>query len=165
VDLGAAPGGWCQVAAKRIDIDNPSSKIVAIDYLDFDPITGVEQLKLDFLLPEADAKLKAMLGGEADGVLSDMAAPTTGHRNTDYYRTAALFEEGFYFAMDVLKLGGFYLGKAFRGGAENVILSDMKQAFTSVKHIKPKASRAESVELYVLATGFRGKPATFEREE
>jgi 23S rRNA (uridine2552-2'-O)-methyltransferase len=106
-----------------------------------------------------------MLGGEADGVLSDMAAPTTGHRNTDYYRTAALFEEGLHFAMDVLKPGGFYLGKAFRGGAENMILSDMKQSFEQVKHIKPKASRAESVELYVLATGFRGKSATANRED
>ena len=160
VDLGAAPGGWSQVSAKRTGSEKGvgDAKIVAIDYLDFDPIVGVDKLKLDFLAPEADQTLKEMLGGEADGVLTDMAAPTTGHRKTDHMRTTALFEESIYFACDVLKQGGFFLGKVFRGGAENDILALMKRDFQSVKHIKPKASRAESVELYVLATGFRGQP-------
>ena len=159
VDLGAAPGGWSQVAAQRVEADKGRGHVVAIDYLDFDPIPGVASLKLDFLAPEAADKLKELLGGEADGVFTDMAAPTTGHRNTDHIRTAALFEEALYFAQDVLKPGGFFLGKVFQGGTDHTTLHDMKKVFRSVKHVKPKASRQESVELYVLAQGFRGRPS------
>ena len=165
VDLGAAPGGWSQVAAKRVDAEKGSGHVVAIDYLDFDPIPGVAKLQLDFLDPLAPARLKELLGGEADGVLSDMAAPTTGHRNTDHMRTAALFEEALWFADDVLKKGGFFIGKVFQGGTEHTILHEMKRMFESVKHVKPKASRQESVELYVLARGFRGRNASTPSEE
>jgi 23S rRNA (uridine2552-2'-O)-methyltransferase len=160
IDLGAAPGGWSQVAAERCKATDAGSKaghIVAIDYLAFDPIAGVDILELDFTDPTAEDKLKALLrDGHADVVLSDMAAPTTGHTTTDHLRIMGLAETAYAFAADVLSPGGSFLSKVFQGGSEGDLLKALKRDFVSVKHIKPPASRAESVELYVLAQGFRG---------
>jgi 23S rRNA (uridine2552-2'-O)-methyltransferase len=157
VDLGAAPGGWSQVAAKRTKASEGKGQVVAIDYLDFDPIPGVEIVKLDFLDNAAPARLKALLrDGGADVVLSDMAAPTTGHAGTDHLRIMALAEAALAFAMEVLAPGGAFLCKMFQGGSERELLTVLKQRFKIVRHIKPPASRADSAELYVLATGFKG---------
>ncbi|MEM8878088.1 MAG: RlmE family RNA methyltransferase [Pseudomonadota bacterium] len=152
LDLGAAPGGWTQVAVERV---GPQGKVVAVDLLDMEPVPGAQVLKLDFLDPDAPEKIEHALGGPVDVVLSDMAAPTTGHRQTDHLRTMALFEAGYDFALAVLKPGGAFLSKVFRGGTESQLLQQMRQRFDKVKHIKPPASRKESVELYVLASGFR----------
>lgn len=154
LDLGAAPGGWTQVAARRL---GPQSKIVCVDILDMDPVPGAEILKLDFLDPDAPQIIRDALGGPADLVMSDMAAPTTGHRQTDHLRTMALFEAAYEFACEVLSPGGAFLSKVFRGGTEQGLLADIKRNFETVRHIKPPASRPESVELYVLAQGFRGR--------
>ena len=154
VDLGAAPGGWAQVAAERV---GRGGKIVAIDVLDMEAIAGVEFLKLDFLDPAAPDKLKALLGGPADLVLSDMAANATGHRKTDHLRIMALVEAAAAFAAEVLKPGGAFLAKVIQGGTETALLAALKRDFASVRHVKPPASRKESAELYVLATGFRGQ--------
>ncbi len=157
VDLGAAPGGWSQVAAKRTRANEGKGQVVAIDYLDFDPITGVEIVKLDFLDNTAPARLKALLrDGGADVVLSDMAAPTTGHANTDHLRIMALAEAALAFAIEVLEPGGAFLCKMFQGGSERELLTALRQRFKIVRHVKPPASRADSAELYVLATGFKG---------
>lgn len=159
VDLGAAPGGWSQIAAHKVKAQAGDHKgqVVAIDYLDMEPVAGVDFAKLDFTTPDAEEKLKAMLGGAAaDGVLSDMAAPTTGHAATDHLRIMALAESAAHFACDVLAPGGFFLCKVFQGGTERDILDLLKRNFASVKHVKPPASRSDSAELYVLATGFRG---------
>ena len=153
LDLGAAPGGWTQVAAERI---GPDGAIVAIDLLEMDPLPGADVLRMDFMDENAPARLETALGGPVDVVLSDMAAATTGHRRTDHLRTLALFEAAYDFALQVLTPGGTFLAKVFRGGTEQALLADMKRRFASVRHIKPPASRAESVELYVLASGFRG---------
>jgi 23S rRNA (uridine2552-2'-O)-methyltransferase len=153
VDLGAAPGGWSQVAAKRI---GARGRVVAIDVLEMDEIPGVEFAQLDFLDPDAPDKLKAMLGGPADVVLSDMAANATGHRPTDHLKIMALVETAAEFAREVLKPGGAFLAKVIQGGTESTLLAGLKRDFTSVKHVKPAASRADSAELYVLAQGFRG---------
>ena len=153
VDLGAAPGGWSQVAQKRI---GPRGRVVAIDILAMDAIAGVEIAELDFLDPDAPGRLKAMLGGPADAVLSDMAANATGHRPTDHLKVMALVEAAAEFAREVLKPGGAFLAKVIQGGTEGTLLAALKRDFASVKHVKPAASRAESAELYVLATGFRG---------
>jgi 23S rRNA (uridine2552-2'-O)-methyltransferase len=155
VDLGAAPGGWSQVAAKRVDAAAGKGRVVAIDLLDMPPIPGVEFLKLDFLDPEAPDRLKGMLGGEADLVLSDMAANATGHRQTDHLRIMALAEAAAQFAREVLRAGGGFLCKVLRGGTEGKLLAALKQDFAHVKHVKPAASRSDSAELYLLATGFR----------
>jgi len=152
VDLGAAPGGWSQVAAKRI---GASGKIVGIDLLEMDAVSGVEFAVLDFLDPTAPDKLKVMLGGEADVVLSDMAANATGHRKTDHIKIVALVEAAAEFAREVLKPGGAFLAKVIQGGTEGALLAQLKRDFASVKHVKPDASRADSAELYLLATGFR----------
>ncbi|HXL67191.1 MAG TPA: RlmE family RNA methyltransferase [Xanthobacteraceae bacterium] len=154
VDLGAAPGGWAQVAAERV---GRGGKIVAIDVLDMEPIAGVEFLKLDFLDPAAPEKLQALLGGPADLVLSDMAANATGHRKTDHLRIMALVEAAAAFAAEVLKPGGAFLAKVIQGGTETALLAALKRDFASVRHVKPPASRKESAELYVLATGFRAQ--------
>lgn len=164
LDLGAAPGGWSQIAAQRTKADNPASskpgQVVAIDYLQFDPIPGVEIVQLDFLDDSAPGVLKAMLrDGHAHVVLSDMAAPTTGHTRTDHIRIMALAETAIAFAIEVLMPGGAFLSKVFQGGTEGDLLRLLKQDFTTVRHIKPPSSRAESAELYVLATGFRGNGA------
>jgi 23S rRNA (uridine2552-2'-O)-methyltransferase len=157
VDLGAAPGGWLQVAAKRIGLDQGRGKIVGIDLLDIDPVPGVDFLKGDFTTDDAPEKLKAMLGGEADIVLSDMAANATGHRKTDQIKIIYLAELAIHFAREVLAPGGHFLCKVLQGGTEGDLLSDLKRDFLTVKHIKPQASRADSKELYVLAMGFRGR--------
>ncbi len=159
VDLGVAPGGWAQVAAARTGSTVSRPLVVGIDYLDVDPIPGVILLKQDFLDADAPAALLAALGDAPDLVLSDMAAPTIGHRRTDHLRTVQLYEAAALFAMEVLKPGGHFLSKVFQGGTESELLADLKRNFTSVHHVKPKASRAESVELYMLAKGFRGRPA------
>jgi 23S rRNA (uridine2552-2'-O)-methyltransferase len=157
VDLGAAPGGWSQVAAKRTRASEGKGQVVAIDYLDFDPIPGVEIVKLDFLDNAAPGRLKALLrDGGADAVLSDMAAPTTGHAGTDHLRIMALAEAALAFAVEVLAPGGAFLCKVFQGGSERELLAELKQRFKIVRHVKPPSSRADSAELYVLATGFKG---------
>ena len=152
LDLGAAPGGWSQVARARI---GKSGIVVAADILDIDAIPGVTVLKLDLLSADAAAILRAALGDKADVVLSDMAAPTTGHRATDHLRTTALFEAALETAEDVLKEGGALVGKLFQGGAAPALLARLKKSFRDVRHFKPQASRKESVELYLVAQGFR----------
>ena len=155
IDLGAAPGGWSQVAAKRVRAPE-QGRVVGIDLLDIDPLPGVEFIQLDFLDPAAPDKLKAMLGGPADVVLSDMAANATGHRKTDHIKIVALVEAAAEFAREVLAPGGVFLAKVIQGGTEASLLADLKRDFAVVKHVKPLASRADSAELYLLATGFRG---------
>jgi 23S rRNA (uridine2552-2'-O)-methyltransferase len=159
VDLGAAPGGWSQVAAKRVGAGEGRGRIVAIDRLEMVPIAGVEFLHLDFFDPSAPEQLKAMLAGEADVVLSDMAANATGHRRTDHLKIMALVEVAAEFAREVLAPGGAFLAKVLQGGTEAKLLANLKRDFASIKHVKPAASRADSAELYLLATGFRGRPA------
>jgi 23S rRNA (uridine2552-2'-O)-methyltransferase len=152
VDLGAAPGGWAQVAAERV---SAGGRVIAVDLLEMEPIAGVEFLRLDFLDADAPERLKAMLGGQADVVLCDMAANATGHRKTDHLRVIVLVEVAAEFAREVLAPGGAFLAKVIQGGTEAELLARLKRDFTSVKHIKPPASRKDSAELYVLATGFR----------
>jgi 23S rRNA (uridine2552-2'-O)-methyltransferase len=161
LDLGAAPGGWSQIAAQRTRADTPSASksghVVAIDYLEFGAIGGVDILQMDFMDDDAPAQLRARLrDGHAHVVLSDMAAPTTGHVRTDHMRIMGLAEAAIAFACEVLTPGGAFLSKVFQGGTENELLALLKKDFATVRHIKPPASRAESAELYVLATGFRG---------
>jgi 23S rRNA (uridine2552-2'-O)-methyltransferase len=153
IDLGAAPGGWSQVAAERA---GPKGRVVAIDVLPMTPVAGVDFVQLDFLDPSAPETLKAMLGGPADVVLSDMAANATGHARTDHLKIMALVEAASEFARDVLAPGGSFLAKVLQGGTEATLLAALKRDFKQVKHIKPPASRADSAELYLLATGFRG---------
>jgi 23S rRNA (uridine2552-2'-O)-methyltransferase len=155
VDLGAAPGGWSQVAAKRVGAPG-QGRVVGIDLLEMEPVAGVEFAQLDFLEPDVPNKLKAMLGGPADVVLSDMAANATGHARTDHLKIMALVELAFEFAREVLAPGGAFLAKVLQGGTEASLLAALKRDFQSVKHIKPPSSRADSAELYLLATGFRG---------
>ncbi|QCI67729.1 RlmE family RNA methyltransferase [Phreatobacter stygius] len=159
VDLGAAPGGWLQVAAKRIGLERGLGKIVGIDLLAVDPIAGVEFIQGDFTADDAPDRLKALLGGEADVVLSDMAANAMGHKQTDHMKIIYLAELAIHFAREVLAPGGHFLCKVLQGGTEGQLLADLKRDFATVKHIKPQASRADSSELYVLAMGFRGRPA------
>jgi 23S rRNA (uridine2552-2'-O)-methyltransferase len=153
LDLGAAPGGWSQIARTRI---GPAGRVVAADILDMEPIAGVEVVKLDLTSPEALDKIRLAIGGEADVVLTDMAAPTTGDRTTDRVRTAALFEAALEAAETLLKPNGAFAGKIFQGGAAPDLLARLKKEFRQVRHVKPASSRAESVELYLVALGFRG---------
>jgi 23S rRNA (uridine2552-2'-O)-methyltransferase len=153
VDLGAAPGGWSQIAARRV---GAKGRVVAIDLLDIDPVEGVEFAQMDFTDDDAPERLKAMLGGPADVVLSDMAANTTGHRRTDHLKIVALVEMAAEFACEVLSPGGSFLAKVIQGGTEVTLLNTLKRDFMTVRHVKPAASRADSAELYLLATGFRG---------
>ena len=153
VDLGCAPGGWCQIAVSRV---GRNGKVVGIDYLEMDPVTGAEILQLDFLDPSAPDRLKSALDGKADIVLSDMAAPTTGHAPTDHLRVMALAETAYEFAAEVLAPGGSFIAKVFQGGTERSLLDRLKRDFTAVRHAKPPASRQDSAEVYVVATGFRG---------
>ncbi|HEY1310042.1 MAG TPA: RlmE family RNA methyltransferase [Pseudolabrys sp.] len=158
IDLGAAPGGWSQAAAKRVG--SPThGRVVAIDILQMEPLVGVDFVQLDFLAPEAPEKLKAMLGGPAALVLSDMAANATGHRKTDHLKIVALVEAAAEFAREVLAPGGAFLAKVLQGGTEASLLAVLKRDFASVKHVKPAASRSDSSELYLLATGFRKSDA------
>ena len=157
VDLGAAPGGWCQVAVAITGSTPDNSLVVGIDYLEMNPVPGAVILKKDFLDDDAPEQLMAVFDGElADVVLSDMAAPTTGHRKTDHLRTMHLVEIALEFAIQSLKPGGHFLSKTFQGGTENELLIRLKQNFSSVHHVKPPASRDGSVELYLLAKGFKG---------
>lgn len=157
IDLGAAPGGWSQIAADKVKSTTGTGQVVAIDYLGVEPIAGVEILELDFTDATAEDVLKERLrDGAADVVLSDMAAPTTGHTKTDHLRIMGLAEQAAHFAVDVLTPGGVFLCKVFQGGTERDLLDLLKRNFRSVRHVKPPASRADSAELYVLATGFRG---------
>ena len=157
VDLGAAPGGWSQIAATVTGSTDSDPHVVAIDYLDMDPIPGVVFLKKDFLDDDAPDALIAALGGAPDCVISDMAAPTVGHRQTDHLRTMHLGEVAADFAVSVLKPGGHFLAKTFQGGTERELLDLLKRNFRSVHHIKPPSSRSESVELFILAKGFKGR--------
>jgi 23S rRNA (uridine2552-2'-O)-methyltransferase len=154
VDLGAAPGGWTQIAVDRV---GPAGRVVGIDYLAMDPVAGAEILELDFLDPSAPAKLTELLGGPADSVLSDMAAPTTGHGPTDHLRIMGLAETAYDFAASVLAPGGTFIAKVFQGGAERTLLDRLKRDFATVRHVKPAASRQDSAEIYVVAMGFRGE--------
>jgi 23S rRNA (uridine2552-2'-O)-methyltransferase len=160
LDLGAAPGGWSQIAVERV---GEAGKVVAADVLAMEPITGVEILQCDITDPDSPELLKRALGGLADVVLSDMASSTTGHRETDHIRTLALFEAALDMAEDVLKPGGAFVGKVFQGGAASALLTRVKKRFAEVKHVKPPASRAESVELYLVALGFKGPAAALRR--
>jgi 23S rRNA (uridine2552-2'-O)-methyltransferase len=159
IDLGAAPGGWSQIAADRVKSKEGRGKVVGVDLLDMEPIPGVSFAVKDFNDDDAPALIKEMLGGQADGVMSDMAANATGHKQTDHLRIVALAELAFEFAFDVLAPGGFFVAKVLQGGTEGQVLARLKKEFASVRHVKPAASRADSAELYVLATGFRGKGA------
>ena len=154
IDLGIAPGGWSQVVRRRI----PQAKVVGIDLLPTDPIDGVAILQMDFMAEDAPDKLRAELGGPADLVMSDMAANTVGHQQTDHLRTMALVEAGLLFATEVLRPGGAYIAKVLAGGADNQLVAEMKTHFTTVKHAKPPASRKDSSEWYVIAQGFKGAP-------
>lgn len=157
VDLGAAPGGWSQIAADRVKSFEGKGQVVAVDISIMDPIPGVMFLHLDFMDAAAPDLIKAELKGrKANLVLSDMAAPGIGHRNTDHLRIMALCEAALAFAGEILIPGGAFLAKVLQGGTENVLLTELKRSFTTVRHVKPAASRADSAELYVLATGFRG---------
>jgi 23S rRNA (uridine2552-2'-O)-methyltransferase len=157
VDLGAAPGGWSQVAAERVQAVEGKGQVVAIDLLPLTPIPGVVALEGDFMEAAAPSRLKALLrAGGADVVLSDMAAQGTGHTRTDHLRIMGLAEAAAEFALEVLTPGGSFVCKVFQGGSERALLERLKQAFASVRHIKPPASRAESAELYVAALKFRG---------
>jgi 23S rRNA (uridine2552-2'-O)-methyltransferase len=155
VDLGAAPGGWSQVAAVRVGAGEGRGRVIAVDMLEMAPIRGVEILRMDFLDPDAPGRLEAMLGGLADVILSDMAANATGHRRTDHLKVMALAEAAAEFAREVLSPGGVLVAKVLQGGTERGLLADLKRDFSTVRHVKPEASRAESSELYLLATGYR----------
>lgn len=156
IDLGAAPGGWTQVACSIVKPAATGGKVVAIDYLDMKPVQEAVFIKMDFMDDEAPDALKKAIGGPVDIVMSDMAPPTMGHRETDHLRIMGLAEAGYEFAYEVLKPGGTYLAKVFQGGAEKDLLNRLKKDFVKVKHVKPHASRADSAEMYVVAMGFRG---------
>jgi len=153
VDLGIAPGGWAQVVRKQ----NPRATVVGIDLLPVDPIDGVTIFEMDFMADDAPDKLAEALGGDADIVLSDMAANTVGHPQTDHLRTMGLVEAGVAFACEVLRPGGAFVAKVLAGGADNHLVAELKRNFTAVKHAKPPASRKDSSEWYVIAQGFKGR--------
>ncbi|WP_279483633.1 RlmE family RNA methyltransferase [Aureimonas sp. SK2] len=165
VDLGAAPGGWCQIAVERTANSAAEAHVVGIDYLPVDPIPGATILELDFLDESAPDRLIEALGGDPDIVMSDMAAPTTGHRRTDHLRTMHLCEVAADFAIRTLKPGGHFLTKTFQGGTEGELLAMLKKNFRTVHHVKPPASREGSVELYLLAKGFKGRRAEAETDD
>ncbi len=155
VDLGSAPGGWSQIAAQRVKSVEGEGRVIAIDLQEVEPIPGVEFAVADFMEAETEALLIKMLdGARVDVVLSDMAAPASGHKRTDHMKIMALCEAALAFACDILAPGGTFVAKVLQGGAENDLLVAMKRSFTTVRHVKPKASRSDSSELYVLATGF-----------
>ncbi len=158
VDLGCAPGGWTQIAAARVGADKGKGAVVGIDLQPTDPVPGATLLAGDFRDPAAAGQIRDALGGPADLVLSDMAAPATGHAATDHLRIVALAEDAFALAATLLRPGGVFVAKVFQGGTEGTLLAELKRAFATVRHAKPAASRAESAETYVVATGFRGTP-------
>jgi 23S rRNA (uridine2552-2'-O)-methyltransferase len=156
VDLGAAPGGWTQVAVERVRPDKNGGKVIGIDLVQIEPIAGATLLAKDFYDDDAPDALKAELAGPADVVLSDLAASATGDTQVDHLRIMALAESAHDFARQVLKEGGTFVAKVLRGGTERTLLDQLKRDFAKVRHVKPEASRADSAEMYVVATGFRG---------
>lgn len=163
VDLGCAPGGWCQVAVERVNAlgqkaGKPVGTVLGVDLQEVETIAGAQIHQLDFLSDEADALVKGWLGGKADVVLSDMAASASGHKGTDHLRIIALCEAAAEFAFDVLEEGGTFVAKVLAGGAEHALQARLKKAFTKVANVKPPASRADSSEKFVVAQGFRGRP-------
>ncbi len=156
VDLGCAPGGWTQVAVER---NKGSGQVVGIDILETEPVKGATLICQDFTAPEAAERLKSLLNGEADIVMSDMAANTTGHQQTDHLRTIALVETAYEFAKEVLAENGIFIAKVFKGGAEGTLLADVKKRFRKVSHAKPDASRQGSPEEYLVAAGFKKEVA------
>ncbi len=161
VDLGCAPGGWCQVAVKRVNAlgersDKAQGRVLGIDLQEVEPIAGTEIHQLDFMEDDADTQVKEWLGGKADVVMSDMAASASGHRQTDHIRIIALCEAAAYFAFDVLDDGGVFVAKVLAGGAEGSLQKLLKQRFTKVMNVKPPASRSDSSEKFVVATGYKG---------
>jgi 23S rRNA (uridine2552-2'-O)-methyltransferase len=159
IDLGAAPGSWSQIAAKVTGSTDEDVRVAAIDFLEMTQLPGVKILQLDFLDPSAPQMLLDAVGGAPDLVISDMAAPTTGHHRTDHLRTMHLCEVAAHFAVEVLAEGGHFLSKTFQGGTERDLLALLKQNFKQVVHVKPASSRAESVEMFLLAKGFKGRKA------
>ncbi|MEO1687077.1 MAG: RlmE family RNA methyltransferase [Pseudomonadota bacterium] len=164
VDLGCAPGGWLQICVDRVNAlgqrkNKPTGRLLGVDFQEVDPLPGAELLQLDFLDEGAEAAVKQALGGPADAVLSDMAAASSGHRQTDHLRIMALAEAAAHFAADVLRPGGAFLAKTLQGGSDRDLLTLLKTHFAQVRHIKPAASRKDSAEMFVLATGFRGRDA------
>jgi 23S rRNA (uridine2552-2'-O)-methyltransferase len=165
VDLGCAPGGWCQVAVARVNAlgekaAKPMGRVLGVDLQEVEPIAGAEIHQLDFLGDDADEQVKTWLGGRADVVMSDMAAASSGHKQTDHLRIVALCEAAAEFAFDVLEPGGTFVAKVLAGGAESELQKVLKQRFDKVANVKPPASRADSSEKFVIATGFRGAPGT-----
>ena len=156
IDLGAAPGGWTQVACEIVEPGASGGKVVAIDYLDMKPVAEAIFFKMDFMDNDAPEKLKEAIGGSAHVVLSDMAPPTTGHRETDHLRIMDLAEAAYDFAKEVLLPGGSFVCKVFQGGSSKDLLNKLKKDFAKVKHVKPPASRSDSSEMYVVGLGFRG---------
>ncbi|EJB04081.1 23S rRNA methylase [Rhizobium leguminosarum bv. trifolii WSM597] len=165
IDLGAAPGSWSQIAAKVTGSTDEDIRVAAIDFLEMAQLPGVKILQLDFLDPTAPGKLLEAVGGTPDLVISDMAAPTTGHHRTDHLRTMHLCEVAAQFAVEVLGEGGHFLTKTFQGGTERELLAMLKQNFRQVVHVKPNASRAESVEMFLLAKGFKGRKVEGDAEK
>ena len=158
VDLGAAPGGWSQIAAQRVQLMAGKGRVIAVDLAEMDPISGVVQLTLDMTDPEAADRIREALDGQkADLVLSDMHASATGHKSTDHLRSMGLVEAALDLAEDILVPGGWFLAKVLQGGASRELVARLNRSFAKVRHVKPKASRADSAEMYVLATGFRGQ--------
>lgn len=157
VDLGAAPGGWSQVAVRKAGAESGHGRVIGIDLLAIESLPGAEFKVLDFMAPDAPLLLKNWLGGSADVVLSDMAANATGHKKTDQLRIAGLVELAADFAGEILTDGGAFLAKVFQGGTEHELLARLKRDYAVVRHVKPRASRTDSAELYLLATGFRGE--------
>lgn len=155
IDLGAAPGGWTQVVAQKIDASHPNSQIIGIDLLNIDPVPNTTLLLGDFTEEKMMDSIKNLLKGPVDVVLSDMAPSSIGHKQTDHLRIVALVETAFYFAQEVLKDGGTFITKVFQGGMEPSLLSILKKSFNTVKHVKPKSSRKESAELYLVAQNFK----------
>ena len=161
IDLGAAPGGWTQIAVERVKSQEGGGQVVAIDISEMEHVPGAEVIHLDFMDEQAPERLISLMNGEfADVVLSDMAAPATGHSRTDHLRIMSLAEAAAYFAKDVLRPGGSFLCKVFQGGTEKGLLDELKRDYEKVQHVKPPASRSDSSELYVLAIGFRGERNT-----
>jgi 23S rRNA (uridine2552-2'-O)-methyltransferase len=157
VDLGAAPGGWSQIAAQRVQVMAAKGRVIAVDLAPMGPIGGVIQLALDVTDADAPDRIREALDGrKADLVLSDMHASATGHKSTDHLRIMALVEAALDLAEDILAPGGAFLCKVLQGGADKELVARLNRSFAKVRHVKPKASRAESAEMYVLATGFRG---------
>jgi 23S rRNA (uridine2552-2'-O)-methyltransferase len=165
IDLGAAPGSWSQIAAKVTGSTDEDVRVAAIDFLEMTQLPGVKILQLDFLDAAAPQLLLDAVGGAPDLVISDMAAPTTGHQRTDHLRTMHLCEVAAHFAVEVLAEGGHFLAKTFQGGTERDLLTLLKQNFRQVVHVKPASSRAESVEMFLLAKGFKGRKSEDEGAE